>query len=168
MIDEWMASNGVYPSCLWARGIHPSQLIAGLTFRNKQPCTRSFTSKFNLESRFAYLWEYESFVSDEQEKTKTVPSVSAVCMLMQQHRLWGKKKKKRSMKAFPHPSPLQEERHQLQLHPPVSGDNGTLRSRDSKSRPGSITPTMRVSLPALLRHIKHSSKMSFPPARRAH
>uniref|UniRef100_A0A674NVI8 Family with sequence similarity 184 member B n=1 Tax=Takifugu rubripes TaxID=31033 RepID=A0A674NVI8_TAKRU len=38
---------------------------------------------------------------------------------------------------------LLEERHQLQLHPPVSGDNGTLRSRDSKSRPGSITPTMR-------------------------
>lgn len=41
--------------------------------------------------------------------------------------------------------PLQEERHQLQLHPPVCGDNGTLRPRDSKSRPGNVTPTMRVS-----------------------
>nr|XP_046269806.1 protein FAM184B isoform X2 [Scatophagus argus] len=38
---------------------------------------------------------------------------------------------------------LVEERHQLQLHPPVSGDNSTLRLRDSKSRPGSVTPTMR-------------------------
>ncbi|XP_032419608.1 protein FAM184B isoform X3 [Xiphophorus hellerii] len=38
---------------------------------------------------------------------------------------------------------LVEERHQLQLHPPVAGDNSTLRPRDSKSRPGSVTPTMR-------------------------
>ncbi|XP_034544025.1 protein FAM184B isoform X2 [Notolabrus celidotus] len=38
---------------------------------------------------------------------------------------------------------LVEERHQLQLHPPVAGDNSTLRLRDSKSRPGSATPTMR-------------------------
>uniref|UniRef100_A0A096M779 Family with sequence similarity 184 member B n=1 Tax=Poecilia formosa TaxID=48698 RepID=A0A096M779_POEFO len=38
---------------------------------------------------------------------------------------------------------LVEERHQLQLHPPVAGDNSTLRLRDSKSRPGSVTPTMR-------------------------
>ncbi|XP_065815331.1 protein FAM184B isoform X1 [Labrus bergylta] len=38
---------------------------------------------------------------------------------------------------------LVEERHQLQLHPPVAGDNSTLRHRDSKSRPGSATPTMR-------------------------
>ncbi|XP_034394277.1 protein FAM184B [Cyclopterus lumpus] len=38
---------------------------------------------------------------------------------------------------------LVEERHQLQLHPPVAGDNSTLRPRDGKSRPGSVTPTMR-------------------------
>ncbi|XP_071779377.2 LOW QUALITY PROTEIN: protein FAM184B [Centroberyx gerrardi] len=38
---------------------------------------------------------------------------------------------------------LVEERHQLQLHPPVAGDNSTLRLRDNKSRPGSVTPTMR-------------------------
>ncbi|XP_029914086.1 protein FAM184B [Myripristis murdjan] len=38
---------------------------------------------------------------------------------------------------------LMEERHQLQLHPPVAGDNSTLRRRDNKSRPGSVTPTMR-------------------------
>ncbi|XP_028301517.1 protein FAM184B [Gouania willdenowi] len=38
---------------------------------------------------------------------------------------------------------LVEERHQLQLHPPVAGDKSTLRLRDSKSRPGSVTPTMR-------------------------
>lgn len=65
------------------------------------------------------------------------------------------------MKAFPHPS-LQEERHQLQLHPPASGDNGTLRSHDSKSRLGSVTPTMRVSSPALLRRIKQFIKSEFP------
>ncbi|XP_068606864.1 protein FAM184B isoform X2 [Brachionichthys hirsutus] len=35
------------------------------------------------------------------------------------------------------------ERHHLQLHPPVSEDNGTLRPPDRKSRPGSVTPTMR-------------------------
>lgn len=51
---------------------------------------------------------------------------------------------------------LQEERHQLQLHPPVSGDNGTLRLRDSKSRPGSVTPTMRVSWPVPLAHRMYS------------
>lgn len=49
------------------------------------------------------------------------------------------------MKDLPRPPSLQEERHQLQLHPPVSGDNSTLRLRDSKSHPGSVTPTMRVS-----------------------
>uniref|UniRef100_A0A8C6K7N5 Family with sequence similarity 184 member B n=1 Tax=Nothobranchius furzeri TaxID=105023 RepID=A0A8C6K7N5_NOTFU len=38
---------------------------------------------------------------------------------------------------------LVEERHQLQLHPPVAGDNSSPRLRDSKSRPGSVTPTMR-------------------------
>ncbi|KAG7485047.1 hypothetical protein JOB18_002123 [Solea senegalensis] len=38
---------------------------------------------------------------------------------------------------------LVEEKHQLQLHPPVAGDGSTLRPRDSKSRPGSVTPTMR-------------------------
>ncbi|XP_019215438.1 protein FAM184B isoform X7 [Oreochromis niloticus] len=36
---------------------------------------------------------------------------------------------------------LVEERHQLQLHPPVAGDNSSLGLRDSKSRPGSVTPT---------------------------
>ncbi|XP_008315150.1 protein FAM184B isoform X2 [Cynoglossus semilaevis] len=41
---------------------------------------------------------------------------------------------------------LVEERHQLQLHPPVSGDSSTLRPRDSKTRPGSVTPTMRRKL----------------------
>ncbi|XP_053713626.1 trichohyalin-like isoform X1 [Synchiropus splendidus] len=38
---------------------------------------------------------------------------------------------------------LVEERHQLQLHPPVAGDNSTLRPRDSKILPPSVTPTMR-------------------------
>ncbi|CAN9510406.1 unnamed protein product [Ophioblennius macclurei] len=38
---------------------------------------------------------------------------------------------------------LVEERHQLQLHPPAAGDNGALRLRDGKSRPGSVTLTMR-------------------------
>lgn len=56
-----------------------SKLIAGLTFRNKQPYTLSFTPKFNLES----LWFFFNCgsmktVSAEQQKTKTVPSVSAV------------------------------------------------------------------------------------------
>lgn len=68
------------------------------------------------------------------------------------------------MKVLPHPPSLQEERHQLQLHPPVAGDNSTLRLRDSKSRPGSVTPTMRVSTSVLLRHIMYSSKRaSFQP-----
>ncbi|KAM6964870.1 LOW QUALITY PROTEIN: uncharacterized protein FYW47_007199 [Aplochiton taeniatus] len=40
---------------------------------------------------------------------------------------------------------LVEEKHQLQLHPPVAGDNSTLRLHDNKSRPGSVTPTMRHS-----------------------
>ncbi|XP_029601188.1 trichohyalin, partial [Salmo trutta] len=38
---------------------------------------------------------------------------------------------------------LVEERHQLQLHPPVAGDNGTLRLHDNRPHPGIITPTMR-------------------------
>ncbi|XP_061882284.1 protein FAM184B isoform X2 [Entelurus aequoreus] len=38
---------------------------------------------------------------------------------------------------------LVEERHQLQLHPPVVGDNGSPRLRDNKPRPVSTTPTMR-------------------------
>lgn len=67
-----------------------------------------------------------------------------------------------------YPPSLQEERHQLQLHPPVSGDDGTLRLRDSKSRPGSVTPTMRVSWSVRLRHIMYSSKTSLLPARSAH
>ncbi len=71
------------------------------------------------------------------------------------------------MKVLPHPPSLQEERHQLQLHPPVAGDNSTLRLRDSKSRLGSVTPTMRVSLSVLLGHIMYSSKTSFLPARSA-
>ncbi|KAJ3614444.1 hypothetical protein NHX12_018017 [Muraenolepis orangiensis] len=39
---------------------------------------------------------------------------------------------------------LVDERHQLQLHPPVAGDNGrdNLWLRDNKPRPGSITPNM--------------------------
>lgn len=89
-------------------------------------------------------------------------------MQQQQHQLWI-----RPMKVLPYPPSLQEERHQLQLHPPVSGDNGTLRLRDSKSRPGSATPTMRVSLSVLLRHIMYSSKKTkkknnLLPARSAH
>lgn len=70
----------------------------------------------------------------------------------------------RLVKVLPHPPSLQEERHQLQLHPPVAGDNSTLRLRDSKSRPGSVTPTMRVSLSVRLMHIMYSSKQaSFQP-----
>uniref|UniRef100_A0A3Q2T0Q3 Family with sequence similarity 184 member B n=1 Tax=Fundulus heteroclitus TaxID=8078 RepID=A0A3Q2T0Q3_FUNHE len=42
---------------------------------------------------------------------------------------------------------LVEERHQLHLHPPVAGDNSTLRLRDNKPRPGSVTPTMRRPIP---------------------
>ncbi|XP_042173501.1 trichohyalin-like [Oncorhynchus tshawytscha] len=38
---------------------------------------------------------------------------------------------------------LVEERHQLQLHPPVAGDNGTLRLHDNRPHPGIVTPTMR-------------------------
>lgn len=72
------------------------------------------------------------------------------------------------MKVLPRPPSLQEERHQLQLHPPpVAGDSSTLRLRDSKSRPGSVTPTMRVSLSVELVHIMYSTKRSLLPARRA-
>nr|XP_057938648.1 protein FAM184B isoform X2 [Doryrhamphus excisus] len=39
---------------------------------------------------------------------------------------------------------LVEERHQLQLHHPVVGDNSSSRPRDSKPCPGSTTPTMRT------------------------
>ncbi|XP_057699500.1 protein FAM184B isoform X5 [Corythoichthys intestinalis] len=42
---------------------------------------------------------------------------------------------------------LVEERHQLQLHPPVVRDNSGLRLRENKPRPGSTTPTMRTFLP---------------------
>ncbi|KAL1023963.1 hypothetical protein UPYG_G00049610 [Umbra pygmaea] len=38
---------------------------------------------------------------------------------------------------------LLEERHQLQLHPPVAGDNGTLRVHDNRHQPGNATPTLR-------------------------
>ncbi|XP_077460794.1 protein FAM184B isoform X2 [Stigmatopora argus] len=38
---------------------------------------------------------------------------------------------------------LVEERHQLQLHPPVVRDNSGLRLHENKPRPGSTTPTMR-------------------------
>ncbi|XP_052366113.1 capping protein inhibiting regulator of actin dynamics-like, partial [Oncorhynchus keta] len=38
---------------------------------------------------------------------------------------------------------LVEERHQLHLHPPVAGDNGTLRLHDNRPHPGIVTPTMR-------------------------
>ena len=74
----------------------------------------------------------------------------------QQHQLWM-----RPMKVLPHPPSPQEERHQLQLHPPVAGDNSTLRHRDSKSRPGSVTPTMRVSSSVQLVHVMRLSEWGF-------
>lgn len=98
----------------------------------------------------------------QKNKKQTHNKDLCVCMLMLNAATVEVKKKKHPMKAFPHLSPFQEERHQLQLHPPVSGDNGTLRSRDSKSHPGSVTPTMRVSLPVLLDAHKAFIKYEFP------
>ncbi|KAJ8000445.1 hypothetical protein DPEC_G00180200 [Dallia pectoralis] len=39
---------------------------------------------------------------------------------------------------------LLEERHQQQLHPPVAGDNGTLRLHDNRQHPWNTTPTLRL------------------------
>lgn len=76
----------------------------------------------------------------------------------QQKQLWI-----RPVKVLPRPPCLQEERHQLQLYPPVAGDNSSLGLRDSKSCPGSITPTTMVSLCVRLTRVR----VSLHPTRRA-
>lgn len=92
-----------------------------------------------------------------RSSTQIHPTVTTLIQQQQQqHQLWM-----RPMKVLPHSPSLQEERHQLQLHPPVAGDNSTLRHRDSKSRPGSVTPTMRVSSSIRLVHVMCSSKGAF-------
>lgn len=57
-----------------------SQLIAGLTFRNKQPYTLSFTPKFNLESLFFFNCGSMKTLSELNNKKQRQFLLSALCL----------------------------------------------------------------------------------------
>lgn len=142
-MDGWMDVSTMNNNCICENKI----------FINHLTCAEKKVTVFKISSVSAAS---TICVARSSWTNKSAPPDTT---LTQQHQLWI-----RPMKVLPHRSSLQEERHQLQLHPPVSGDNGSLRLRDSKSRPGSVTPTMRVSSSVLCGHIMHSSKKYEPPS----